>query len=127
MQKFIRDERTGIEYELKDGCYYPVFKDKFITEERTPLSKYGRLREEYLKEHKKILYNSLAMKGELYAHLKDIDDCAQAMAERITTAMAEKQGLNTERANMLASEWMGAMNNIRSCVDEIVLNDIVYT
>jgi len=23
--------------------------------------------------------------------------------------------------------WIGLMNNIRSCVDEIVLNDIVYS
>lgn len=43
-----------LEYVLKDGIYYPnieVNKEKPVT-----LNKYGRMRLNYLKEHKKALY-----------------------------------------------------------------------
>lgn len=48
MQRFITDERTGIRYELIGDYYYPCL----TVEESSPLSKYGRLRKRYLREHK---------------------------------------------------------------------------
>ena len=47
MQRFITDERTGIRYELIGDYYYPCL----TVEESPTLSKYGRLRERYLREH----------------------------------------------------------------------------
>ena len=52
MQRFITDERTGIRYELIGDYYYPCL----TAEEKPLLSKYGRMRERYLKEHKRVLY-----------------------------------------------------------------------
>ena len=49
MQRFITDERTGIRYELIGDYYYPCL----TAEEKPLLSKYGRMRERYLKEHKR--------------------------------------------------------------------------
>ena len=55
MQRFITDERTGIRYELIGDYYYPC-----LTIEQPPvLTKYGRMRERYLREHKKALYFNL--------------------------------------------------------------------
>jgi len=50
MQRFITDERAGIRYELIGDYYYPRLR----TEEPPTLSKHGRMRERYLKEHKKL-------------------------------------------------------------------------
>ena len=55
MQRFITDERTGIRYELIGDYYYPCL----TVEESPPLSKYGRLRQRYLREHKRVLYFNL--------------------------------------------------------------------
>ncbi|MGY0512715.1 TnpV protein [Flavonifractor plautii] len=52
MQRFITDERTGIRYELIGDYYYPCL----TAEEKPLLSRYGRMRERYLKEHKRVLY-----------------------------------------------------------------------
>lgn len=41
--------------------------------------------------------------------------------------MAKKQGVTEELKATDMMRWIGLMNNIRSCVDEIVLNDIVYS
>lgn len=41
--------------------------------------------------------------------------------------MARKQGVAEELKARGMLRWVGKMNNIRACADEIVLNDIVYS
>ena len=73
MQKYVRDEKNGIEYELIGDYYYPCLK----IEETPSLSKYGRLRLKFLKEHKKNLYTKLLMSENLNKHLVEIDTQAR--------------------------------------------------
>ena len=40
--------------------------------------------------------------------------------------IAFKQGVTKELKATDMMRWIGLMNNIRACADEIVLNDIVY-
>ena len=91
------------------------------------LSKYGRMRERYLKEHKKILYYNLLTSGKLYEHLAEIDTSACNMAEYLIKEMARKQGVTEQLKAVDMMRWIGLMNNIRSCVAEIILHDIVYS
>mgnify|MGYP000819764136 FL=1 len=123
MQRFITDERTGIRYELIGDYYYPCLTVK----ESSPLSKYERLRKRYLREHKRVLYYTLLTSGKLYEHLADIDTSACNMAEYLIKEMAKKQGVTEELKATDMMRWIGLMNNIRACADEIVLNDIVYS
>ena len=123
MQRFITDERTGIRYELIGDYYYPCL----IVEESSPLSKYGRLRKRYLREHKRVLYYALLTSGKLYEHLAEIDTSACAMAEYLIKEMAKRQGVTEQLKATDMMKWVEMMNNIRACVDEIVLNDIVYS
>ena len=44
--------------------------------------------------------------------------------------MKKDEILNASRKELKATDmmrWIGLMNNIRACADEIVLNDIVYS
>ena len=123
MQRFITDERTGIRYELIGDYYYPCL----IVEESSPLSKYGRLRKRYLREHKRVLYYTLLTSGKLYEHLAEIDTSACAMAEYLIKEMAKRQGVTEQLKATDMMKWVEMMNNIRACVDEIVRNDIVYS
>ena len=123
MQRFITDERTGIQYELIGDYYYPCL----IVEESSPLSKYGRLRKRYLREHKRLMYYTLLTSGKLYEHLAEIDTSACNMAEYLIKGMARKQGVTEQLKAEDMMKWVGLMNNIRACADEIVLNDIVYS
>ena len=123
MQEFITDERAGIEYQLIGAYYYPCL----MIEEPPTLSKYGRMRARYLREHKKVLYFNLLVSGKLNEHLVEIDTSAWDMAEYLTKEMAKRQGVTEQLKATDMIRWIGMMNNIRSCVDEIVLNDIVYS
>ena len=123
MQRFITDERTGIQYELIGDYYYPCL----TIEEPPTLSKYGRMRERYLREYKKVWYFNLLTSGKLNEHLVDIITSACNMAEYLIKEMAKKQDVMEKLKAEDMMRWIGLMNNIRSCVDEIVPNDIVYS
>ena len=62
-------------------------------EESPTLSKYGRLRERYLREHKRLMYYTLLTSGKLYEHLAEIDTSARDMAEYLIKEMARKDDL----------------------------------
>ena len=87
MQRFITDERTGIQYDLIGDYCYPCL----TIEEPPTLSKYGRMRERYLREHREILYFNLLTSGKLYEHLVDIDTSACNMAEYLIKKKAIRQ------------------------------------
>ena len=65
--------------------------------------------------------------GKLYEHLAEIDTSACNMAEYLIKEMARKQGVTEQLKAEDMMRWVGLMNNIRACADEIVFNDIVYS
>lgn len=123
MQRFITDERTGIQYELIGDYYYPCL----MIEEPSTLSKYGRMRERYLREHRKAFYFTLLVSGKLNEHLIQIDTSACNMADYLIKEMAARQGVTEKLKSEDMMRWIRLMNNIQACVDKIVLNDIVYS
>ena len=123
MQRFITGERTGIQYELIGDYYYPCL----MMEEPPTLSKYGRMRERYLREHRKAFYFILLASGKLNEDLIQIDTSACNMADHLIREMAARQGVTEKLKSEDMMRWIGLMNNIQACVDEIVLNDIVYS
>ncbi len=59
--------------------------------------------------------------------LAEIDTSACNMAEYLIKEMAKKQGVTEQLKAEDMMKWVGLMNNIRACADEILLNDIVYS
>ena len=118
-------EQIGIPYELhSDGCYYPKVT---VPEQEPPhYGRYGLLHKQYLQEHRPLAYDTLLACGELVARLNQIDDIAQARYEVLVQQMKEKQGITEELKARDPMAWVGAMNNIHSCADEIILTEVVY-
>ena len=125
MEKHIMGE-NGISYTLEeDGLYYP---DLYLPEgTEYPIGKYGILRKSYLKEHRKGLYLELILAGKLNEHLHQVDEECNQMMDRLVEQMKEKQGLTGELKMQNQMEWVGKMNNIRACAEEIVVKEIVLT
>ena len=42
------------------------------------------------------------------------------------TQMAEKQGITEQLKATEQMAWVGAMNNIKACAEEMVLQELVY-
>ena len=71
---------------------------------------------------------TLCWQAESYMNtFAEIDTSARDMAEYLIKEMARKQGVTEELKARDMLRWVGKMNNIRACADEIVLNDIVYS
>ena len=124
MEKHIMGE-NGISYTLgEDGLYYP---DLYLPEEiEYPIGKYGMLRKSYLQEHRKGLCLELVLAGKLNKHLHQIDKECNQMMDRLVDQMKEAHGVTEELKMQNQMAWVGRMNNIRACAEEIVEKEIVY-
>ena len=90
------------------------------------IGKYGRMRLNYLKEHRKILYTNYLMEGTLSKHLSEIDQACNERMDNIVFAMAKQKGVTEELKAADQMEWVRRMNNIRNRAEEIVLREVVF-
>ena len=116
---------------LKGGIYRQV-GDYFIPNLILPddsdyqIGKYGRLRRNYLKEHRKILYTNYVVEGTLFKHLSEIDQACNERMEIIVPAMAKQEGVTEALKAADQMEWVRRKNSIHSRAEEIVLHELVY-
>lgn len=80
----------------------------------------------YLKQHHKVLYYNLLTSGKLNSYLADIEQQAQEMFFRLVKECADRQGVTEQLKAENPLEWVGRMNNIRTCVREVVESEIIY-
>ena len=90
------------------------------------IGKYGRLRLNYLKEHKRGLYTELLINGTLKQHLIDIDESATDKVNELIKQLAEVEHIDENLKEHHQMEWVQAMNNIKNRAEEIVFNEILY-
>ena len=90
------------------------------------IGKYGRMRRNYLKEHRPVLYANLLTSGTLHRHLAEIDQACNERMEIIVSAMAKQEDVTETLKASAQMEWVRHMNSIRSLVEEIVLTELVY-
>lgn len=102
------DERTGIEY-IRNGDYY--LPNLVIEPQRKiDLNKYGLLRLEYLKKHKKAEYTILFIENKLTDHLEEIQEIAIKRVEEIIQKLKSKSDLTEEMKNTNQLYWVGMMS-----------------
>lgn len=110
--------------------YIPV-GDYFIpaltlTQSSKPIGKWGRLYRDFLKNHHPVRYSSLILSGQLWEILAQINEQIQDRLDRTISQMASAEAVTEDlkAADLIA--WVGAMNNIRSRAEEIVLQELIW-
>ncbi len=116
--------RNGIEYELRGEQYYPMLS--FGEQTRYEIGKYGRMHLDYLKQHRRGRYTSLLTEGRLNAYLHEIDLQANEILDSTVPRLAAKQGIDEDLKAHNALRWVEEMNNIKACVEEMILREVVY-
>ena len=113
-----------ITYTEKDGIFYP----NLALPEQTnyPIGKYGRMRLEFLKNHRKGTYTTLLTSCKLNEHLYEIDQTAKQQIDLAISQIAMERGIAEELKAKNPMRWVQEMNNAKHCADEIVLREIVY-
>lgn len=109
----------------KYGDYY--LPDLVLSkEEPATYGRFGRIRLKYLKEHRRVLYINLLTSDELTQHLNEVDRQAREMLELLVKQMAQEQGITEQMKAEDQMAWVGAMNNIRSAAEEVVMQEIMF-
>ena len=108
----------------KYGDYY--LPDLVLSEEEpATYGRFGRMRLQYLTEHRRATYINLKTSGQLTQHLNEIDREANKMLRLLIEQMAQAQGITEQLKAENQMAWGGAMNNIRSIVEEILVRAII--
>ena len=79
-----------------------------------------------MKEHQKGLYLELVLAGKLNEHLHQVDEECNQMMDRLVEQIKERQGMTEELKMQDQMAWVGRMNNIRACAEEIVVKEMVF-
>ena len=124
LEKEITDEKTGISYTLVGDYYFPNLK--LEQEEKVQLNKYGLLRLDYLKKHKKAELSIMFMDMTLNKHLKEVQELALARVNELVEQLKAKSGLTEDMKNTDMLYWVGTMNAIKNQAEEIVLKELIY-
>ena len=114
-----------ITYTNHEGFYLPNLT--LPRKEEASFGRYGRLRLKYLKEHRRALYINLLTSGELAQHLNEIDRQAREMLELLVKQIAQEQDITEQMKAEDQMAWVGAMNNIRSAAEEVVIREVVFS
>ena len=122
-ERFI-DERTGIEY-VRQGDYY-IPNLVLPKQKKIHLNKYGIMRLNYLKEHKKAEYTIMFMENTLINHLEEIQETATKRVDEIINKLKAQSNLTEDMKNTDMLYWVGTMNTIKQQAEEIILNELIY-
>ena len=123
MERFIHDDKNGLDYELVGDYYLPCLK----APESLKVGRFGLMYLDYIQNHKRVTYSGLLLSGKLQEHVEDIDHQAEAMFSRLVDQMKQTEGVteNLKATDQMA--WVSAMNSISIRANEIVLNDLINT
>ncbi len=114
-----------ITYKKLGDYYYPELElPKKYKDFR--LDKYGRLRLNYLKENKHIQYEIMKCEDTLIDHLKEVQELANKRYNQLMEEFKKRENITEELKQKDQMKWVGLMNNISNCVDEIVLKECIY-
>lgn len=91
------------------------------------IGKYGRMRGEYLRKHRPILYNRLLLSEKLYAHLSEIDRTAQERTERMMNELMKQNGVTEKMKEENPMLWVQMMNNLKAQAEEMILTELIYS
>ena len=91
------------------------------------LGKYGRMRREYLKNNRPVLYNRLILSEKLHSHLTEIDMTANRRLEQMMDELKQQNNLTEEMKSENPMLWVQTMNSLKSQAEEAILTELIYS
>lgn len=125
MRKHITDAKTGIDYTLHGDYYLPNLS--LPAEEKIPIGVWGERHKQFLKTHKRDVYNEYLVSGKLQQYLAQIDRDAQEMFDLLVRQIAEQGGVTEQLKAKDQMAWVQKMNSIQTRATEIVNHELIYT
>ena len=106
------------------GDYFIL--DIRIGEPVRPLRRWGRMKRDFLREHREILYNDLVLTGKLWPLLNEIDDTADRRLHLMMEQLMAAEGATEELKKQDQMLWVQKMTEIRHRAEEVILSELIY-
>ena len=90
------------------------------------IGKYGRMRLEFLKAHRRGTYGVMKANATLKQYLLEIDRTATETVEKLTKELARNAGVTEQMKNEDPLRWIGLMNSCKMAAEETVLRDLIH-
>ena len=100
-----------------------ILKDS-VLKNQEPLTKYGLMRRNYLKNHRSIFYNRLLLTEELYPHCREIQQTAEERLEIMMAQLLKHDPPPDKATDNLA--WAAHMNTLKYTAEELVVHELIY-
>ena len=111
-------------YTERNGVMYP---DLALPEQTNyPIGKYGRMRLDYLKKHRRGTYTTLLTSCTLNQHLYETEQEAKRQIELTLSQLVKERGITEELKATNSLLWVQEMNNAKQSAEEVVLNEVIY-
>ena len=111
-------------YTERNGVMYPDLA--LPKQTKHPIGKYGRMRLDYLKKHRRGTYTTLLTSCTLNQHLYETAQEAKRQIDLTLSRLVKARGITEELKATDPLMWAQEMNNAKHDAEEIVLNEIVY-
>ena len=111
---------------LKTGDYLIPNVSLEKQEEQTA-GKYWRMRRDYLREHRPVLWNRLILSDSLYAHLREPEEAANLRLELMMPELAKEAGATESLKASDPMKWVGLMNACKAQAEEVILTEIIFS
>ena len=112
----------------REGDYYvpDLYLEKENYKNDYQIGKYGHLRLQYLKEHKKSEYTIMLLDGSLRKNIVDTDIHAKERLEILMKQMLDKNRIDENLKDTNPLKWTGLMNNYKNSAEEIIFKELIY-
>lgn len=113
-----------IKYVEVDGILYPDLK--LPPQKEIHLTRFGRMKLKYLKEHRRVQYTNLLISGKLNNYLQEFDNEMNELYDRLIEQYKVKWNITEELKETSQMKWIQEMNNIEHSVIEIIKDNYIY-
>ena len=111
-------------YTERNGIMYP---DLALPEQTNhPIGKYGRMRLDYLKKHRRGTYTTLLTSCTLNQHLYETEQETKQQIDLTLSLLVKERGITEELKATDPLRWAQEINSAKQSAEEIVLNEVIY-
>ena len=111
-------------YRMENGMRIP---DLTLPEQpKGEIGKYGRMRLEFLKKHRRGTYGVMKANATLKQYLLEIDQTATQAVEEITKRLARAECVTEQMKAEDPLKWIELMNNCKLTAEETVMQELIH-
>ena len=111
-------------YTERNGVMYPELA--LPKQTNHPIGKYGKMRLDYLKKHRRGTYTTLLTSCTLNQHLYETEQDTKRQIDLTLSRLVKERGITEELKTANHLLWVQEMNNAKHDAEELVLNEIIY-